>query len=141
MIKSTRGKPKLLYRSNSKQSTPTAIKVNDAIKKAAKDTREAPQNILAEAASLISDATAARLTAVRSQKRKIRRVRTDELEAENIHLPKDLESIQLPEDLKKTTKGELFLLFDSGPETKSERIVVFGTKTFLDLLVSAEEIF
>ena len=87
---------------------PTAIKVlqvNDAIKTATKDTSEAPQNVLADAASSISDATAARLTAARSQKRKIRRVCTDELEAENIHLPKDLESIQLPEDLEKTTKG------------------------------------
>lgn len=51
-------------------------------------------------------------------------------------LPAEIRSITIPENLKKTDKGEVFLLHDSFSISEEEnRIFIFGTHTFLDHLL------
>jgi len=118
-----------------------ALIVKHRLKTAAKETRDDPQVIISQVTSTSSDATIARLPKVRSMKRDIRVTRQILTCGNGVRLPANLSEINLPEELKKTTKGECFLLHDSGPETGSNRFLVFGTENFLKHMVSCDEIF
>ena len=77
-----------------------------------------------------TEGAAAKLPKLDSLKRTIQRQRVHY----NIVMvqPKSLEQLFLPEEYKLTSKGEPFLLYDSGPET--QRILIFGTQRNLEML-------
>jgi len=121
---------------------PTALKILEIkhnIKKAALTTRDLPQAIVADATATASDATAARLPLPRSLKRGVRRVK--ESKQHEVPLPTDLKDLQIPEALKKTLKGDHFLLHDSGANTAPNRIIIFCTRRFFDHIVSVNEVY
>ena len=55
----------------------------------------------------------------------------DRLRVQNIPPnPGTLQDLQLPERYQETKGGDVFLLYDSGPETVDNRIIVFCTASF-----------
>ena len=110
-----------------------------AINKAAKETHNSPQVIKAEATANISAVTAIHLPSPESLKRNIRRLRQEDGPA--AQMPANLRELVVPENLQVTSKGDRFLLHDSGPDSAPNRFLIFGTERLLDLLVAAEEVF
>lgn len=112
-------------------TTLKVLKTQHNMKKKAIESNDSPQNIISEVASTASDSTAARLPAIRSMKRGITRHRQIK-DHPREPLPRSINDLVIPENLKKTIKGYQFLLYDSGPESCPNRILIFGTERFLD---------
>ena len=53
------------------------------------------------------------------------------------HLRISLQHLDIPESYTRTEKSERFLLYDSGVESGSQRIVLFGTEANVELLSTA----
>ena len=51
-------------------------------------------------------------------------------------MPNSYLDLNIPEEFTKTIKGELFLIYDSGPT--NGRILIFATQSNLDILVRSE---
>ena len=79
---------------------------------------------------MVTEGTAAKLPKLDSLKRTIQRQRVRQ-QAAPVQ-PTSLEQLTLPEEYKRSSKGEQFLLHDSGPET--QRILIFGTQRNLEML-------
>lgn len=101
----------------------------NSIKNAAKIGRESARKIIAESTKLTTVATAAIMPSVKSMTRMVGRIRRKSKFPKN---PKTLKELELPENFKKTSKGEDFLIFDSG--AVDDRMLIFGTKKNLKFL-------
>ncbi|XP_072377879.1 uncharacterized protein [Diabrotica undecimpunctata] len=97
------------------------------MKEVAQQLEHSTQGVVSEISQGLSLAATAQLPSVSSLKKTVQRVR-NELEGTPAN-PRNLEELVLPEEYKTTTGGELFLLFDSGPE--EERILLFSTQRYL----------
>ena len=93
------------------------------IKRKARDSQDSSHQIVGESLLTVSEGTAAKLPKLDSLKRTIQRQRVQQLAAPV--QPTSLEQLALPPEYQQTSKGEQFLLYDSGPET--QRILIFGT--------------
>ena len=121
---------------------PTLVQVKlvqHAINKAAKETHNSPQVIIAEATANTSAVTAVHLPSPESLKRNIRRLRQEDGPA--AQMPANLRDLVVPENLQVASKGDQFLLHDSGPDSAPNRFLIFGTARLFDLLVAAEEVY
>ena len=96
----------------------------------ANESQDSSHQILGETLQTVSESTAAKLPRLSSLKRTIQRQRVRQ-QAAPVQ-PTSLEQLSLPEEYKRSAKGEQFLLYDSGPET--ERILIFGTQRNLEML-------
>ncbi|XP_072378071.1 uncharacterized protein [Diabrotica undecimpunctata] len=94
------------------------------MKEVAQQLEHSTQGVVSEISQGLSLAAAAQLPSVSSLKKTVQRVR-NELGVTPAN-PRNLEELVLPTEYKTTTGGELFLLFDSGPE--EERILLFSTQ-------------
>ena len=99
------------------------------IKRKAIDSQDSSR-IVGESLQTISEGVAAELPKLDSLKRSIQRQRVRHLAAPV--QPATLEHLNLPEEYQKTSKGEQFLLYDSGSDT--QRILIFGTERNLEML-------
>lgn len=106
------------------------------IKKAAKISRESARKIIAESTKLTTVATAAIMPSVKSMTRMVGRIRQKSKFPKN---PKTLIELELPEDFKKTSKGQDFLIFDSG--AVNNRMLILGTKQNLKFLSECPSIY
>ena len=99
------------------------------IKRKARDSQDSSHQIVGESLLTVSEGTAAKLPKLDSLKRTIQRQRVQQLAAPV--QPTSLEQLALPPEYQQTSKGEQFLLYDSGPET--QRILIFGTQRDLEM--------
>ena len=102
--------------------------VKATIKRKAKDSQDSSHYIVGERLQTISECSAAKLPKLDSLKRTIQRQRVLAAPVQ----PDTFEQLILPKEYKRTSKGEPFLLYDSGAET--QRILIFGTKRNLEML-------
>ena len=107
-----------------------ALKARSTIRKRAIESRDAPALIIAEATAELNPAALAQLPPLDTMKRTIRAERKIELGAPAN--PKSTLELEIPDNYRVTKRGELFLLFDSGPSNK--RILMFTTHSNLDWL-------
>lgn len=110
-------------------------KLNE-MKEAAKTSRENPRKIIANSVHDLTAATAATMPSTRALSRMIGRVRRNVNYPKN---PRNLTELTLNDDFNKTSKGENFVLHDSGPNEK--RLIVFGTTANLQSLSECESIY
>ena len=105
----------------------SCCEVKEGIKKKAKESQDSSYQIVGETLQTVSEGTAAKLPKVSSLKRTIQRqcVRHQAAPVQ----PTSSKQLSLPEEYKRSAKGEYFLLYDSGPET--ERILIFGTQRLI----------
>ena len=108
----------------------SCCEVKVGMKRKARDTQDSSHQIVGETLQTVSEGTSAKLPKLDSLKRTIQRQRV-RLQAAPVQ-PTSLEQLTLPEEYKRTSKGEQFLLYDSGPET--QRILIFGTQRNLEML-------
>ena len=102
----------------------------ESLKQLARSTSETPHNLVAQASTNISLDLAGHLPPVPLLKRTIQRSR--QAADFPIPLPTSLGVLVIPEIFTKTSRGEDFLLFDSGPAV--DRILVFSTRRNLELM-------
>ena len=97
------------------------LKVGMKIK--ARDSQDSSHHIVGEGFQTVTEGTAAKLTNLDCLKRTIKpqRVRQQAAPVQST----TLEQLALTEEYKRTSKGEQFLLYDSGSET--QRMFIFGT--------------
>ncbi|KAK9707759.1 hypothetical protein QE152_g27644 [Popillia japonica] len=100
------------------------------MKEVAQQLELSTQGVVAEVPRGLSLASTAQLPSVSSLKKTVQRVR-NELRGAPAN-PRNLIELVLPENYKRTTDGELFLLFDSGPE--EQRILLFSTQRNLSFM-------
>ena len=110
--------------------TAICCKVKARIKRKAIDSQDSSHQIVGESLQTISEGVVAKLPKLDSLKRSIQRQRVRHLAAPV--QPATLEHLNLPEEYKKTSKGEQFLLYDSGSDT--QRNLIFGTQSNLEML-------
>ena len=108
----------------------SCCEVKVGMKRKARDTKDSSHQIVGETLQTVSEGTSAKLPKLDSLKRTIQRQRV-RLQAAPVQ-PTSLEQLTLPEEYKRTSKGERFLLYDSGPET--QRILIFGTQRNPEML-------
>ena len=108
----------------------TGYETKSGIKRRAEVTQDCTHQIVGESLLTVSEGTAAKLPKLNSLKRSIQRQRQRVLAAPT--QPPSLFELEIPMDYRSTAKGEMFLLYDSGPE--SERILIFGTGKNIDML-------
>ena len=101
----------------------SCCEVKVGMKRKARDSQDSSHHIVGESLQTVTEGTAAKLD---SLKRTIQRQQAAPVQ------PTTLEQIALPEEYKRTSRGEQFLLYDSGPET--QRILIFGTQRNLKML-------
>ena len=108
------------------------VKAN--LKRKAKHTQDSSHYIVSDSLQTVTEGAAAKLPKLDSLKRTIQRQRVHH----NVVTvqPTSLEHLFLPEEYKLTSKGEPFLLYDSGSET--QRILIFGTQRNLEMLQSSK---
>ena len=91
------------------------------VKRRARETHDNPHNIIAEAASNLSETAKTLLPPEKSLKKLCHRARPTPSSAN----PKSLCDLQIDENFS-TLGGEKFLIYDSGPEL--DRIIMFGSE-------------
>ena len=97
----------------------SCCEVKVGMKRKAKDSQDSSHHIVSEGLETVTEGTAAKLPKLDSFKRTIQRQQAAPVQ------PATLEQLPLPEEYKKISKGEQFLLYDSGP--MSQRILIFGS--------------
>ena len=106
--------------------------VKAGIKRRAAESQKPTHSIVASKISKLEEESAVSLPRLDSLKRTICRARK---KAENIHSePTSLDTLQIPEVYTRTSKGEPFLLYDSGSDAENTRIIIFGTQSNLATL-------
>ena len=100
------------------------------IKRKAVVTHDRSHRIVGESLLTVSEGTAAKLPKLDSLKRTIQRQRQRVLAAPI--QPLSLVELEIPMEYRSTAKGEMFLLYDSGPDP--ERILIFGTCQNIEML-------
>ena len=108
----------------------SCCEVKVGMKRKARDSQDSSHHIVGEGLETVTEGTAAKLPKLDSLKRTIQRQRVRQ-QAAPVQ-PATLEQLTLPEEYKQTSKGEQFLLYDSGPV--SQRILIFGTQRNLEML-------
>ena len=104
------------------------------VKRKARDTQNSTHHIIGETVMMISEGVSVKLPKLESPKRTIRGQRQL---TSNVHpQPASLEDLEIPEEYNITNKGDLFLLFDSGPEL--QRILIFGTHQNTGMLEASQ---
>jgi len=110
----------------------TVIDFRSDIKKRAHSTRDKPSQILQEVVSNIPLSIQPYLPGPEAVRKIIKRRRRKSLPAE----PTTLEDINIPESLRNTFAGELFLLRES--QIENDKILIFSTKFEIEKLVRAK---
>ena len=108
----------------------SCCEVKVGMKRKARDSQDSSHHIVGECLQTVTEGAAAKLPKLDSLKRTIQRQRVRQ-QAAPVQ-PTSLEQLTLPEEYKQSSKGEQFLLYDSGPET--QRILIFGTQRNLEML-------
>lgn len=106
------------------------------IKESAKVNRDSPRRLIADSIGNLTMATAAIMPTTKSMNRMIARVRNQNQYPKN---PNNLEELVLNESFTQTTKGENFLLYDSGSDAK--RLLMFATAENLQFLSTCDSIY
>ncbi|XP_068211896.1 uncharacterized protein, partial [Palaemon carinicauda] len=114
-----------------------AARVQEKVREDALNSRDTPHYIVSCASMGVSGAVALKLPSISNIKRNIRNIRAKKNYVPA--LPDCQEDLIIPEDFTKTHKGELFLMYDSGPT--NDRILIFSTQRNLDLLARSENWF
>ena len=107
----------------------------EEVKEHAINSRDTPQYIVSCASIGVSGAAAVKFPSVENMERTIRNTHSRKNVGHvllNIYLYLDI-----PEELTKTSKGDLFLIYGSGPT--NGRILIFATQKNLDILVHSED--
>ena len=108
----------------------SCCEVKVGMKRKARNSQDSSHHIVGEGLQTVTEGTAAaKLPKLDSLKRTIQRQRVRQQTAPV--QPTTLEQLALPEEYKRTSKGEQFLLYDSGSET--QRILIFGTQRNLEM--------
>ena len=108
------------------------LKVKTTIKRRAYDTQDGTHNILTSSLKDIREYSAIYLPKLDSLKQTFRRARKRAL-----NVPPESETFDtlvIPEAYKKTSKGDRFLLYDSGTGSENQRLLIFGTASNIDML-------
>lgn len=100
-----------------------------SIKNAAKIGRENARVLIASAVGNVTNATAAIMPTTKSMTRMVQRIRNKNRFPKN---PRNLIELVLPNEFITTSKGDNFLLYDSGPN--ENRLLIFGTLSNLKFL-------
>lgn len=105
------------------------------LKNLAKTTKNSTRQVVSESIIGVKKATAAVLPSEKSLVRMVQRYRDSNAVPKN---PRDLSELIIPEEFRKTVKGQNFLLYDSADQEYGYggRILMFGTQenlTFLSL--------
>ena len=101
----------------------SCLETKVGLKRKAQETQDTTHHIIGQRVMVLTEGAAAKLPKLESLKRTIRRQRQSTTNFRP--KPATLEDLQIPDEYQRTNKGDLFLLFDSGPET--QRNVIFGT--------------
>ena len=112
----------------------TCLETKVGIKRKAQETQDSTHCIIGEHLISVCEGTAAKLPKIESLKRTIRRQR--QVTNSVLPQPSNLEHLEIPEVYKRTSKGDVFLLFDSGPELL--RILIFGTHQNIGMLEDSQ---
>ena len=96
------------------------------MKRKARDSQDSSHHIVGESLQTVTEGTAVKLPKLDSLKRTIQHQQAAPVQ------PITLEQLALSEEYKWTSRGEQFLLYNSGPET--QRILIFGTQRNLKML-------
>lgn len=115
-------------------------RVMSKLKNLAKTTKHTTRQIISESIVNVKKATAAVLPSEKSLVRMIQRYRGSNALPEN---PRDLSELNIPDEFRKTVKGENFLLYDSSEHDDYDggRFLVFATKENLHFLSLCERIY
>jgi len=107
------------------------LKAIQQMKRLAEETEEAPQQIITQSVSTISEDAKGKLPTVHHLRRNVRRHR----QAVNnpLPVPQTVDEIVIPDRYKVTHDGQDFLLFDSGSDDNN-RMLIFGTRDNIRLL-------
>ena len=97
----------------------SCLETKAGLKRKAQETQDTTHHIIGQGVMVLTEGAAAKLPKLESLKRTIRRQRQSTTNFRP--QPATLEDLQIPDEYQRTNKGDLFLLFDSGPET--QRIV------------------
>ena len=108
------------------------LKVKTTIKRRAYDTQDGTHNILTSSLKDIREYSAIYLPKLDSLKQTIRRARKRALNVPPE--PETFDTLVIPEAYKKTSKGDRFLLYDSGTGSENQRLLIFGTASNIDML-------
>ena len=108
----------------------SCCEVKVGMKRKARDSQDSSHHIVGEGLETVTEGTAAKLPKLDSLKRTIQRQRVRQ-QAAPVQ-PATLEQLTLPEEYKRTSKGEQLLLYDS--VLVSQRILIFGTQRNLEML-------
>ena len=112
----------------------SCLETKAGLKSKAQETQDITHHIIGQRVMVLTEGAAAKLPRLESLKRTIRRQRQSTTNFRP--QPATLEDLQIPDEYQRTNKGDLFLLFDSGPET--QRILIFGTHTNTEMLVASQ---
>lgn len=111
------------------------------LKDLAVNSRQSTRAIVAQAQSKLSEYAMVVSSEYDSLANSVRNERKDK---ENSKPPTDLHEINLPDELRYTTTGELFVMYDSGvydDELEApKRLMIFSTLKNLEFLASCESI-
>lgn len=110
------------------------------LKTLAKTTKNSSRQIISESIKGVLKATAATLPSEKSMTKMIQRLRGGEMP----NNPRSLSELNLPEEFRKTVKGENFLLHDSITDTgeaEKGRFLIFGTADNLKFLADCDHIY
>lgn len=120
------------YQNEKHNHTPDAVAINvrkaeNTIKEKARTLTDAPQQILASVTSSMAQSVAGQLPCSSALKRNINNARKNGPSRST-----DLLELVIPAEYTVTSKGDQFLLFDSG--SSSDRILIFSTEKNLELM-------
>lgn len=105
-------------------------KTMDKVKTHGKSTQESTQQIIADALRNVGPSVSAQLPPIRCIKQTVRRARCQT--GKTLASPLNLEVLEIPDNYRKTLRGEDFLMYDSGPGNK--RCIIFTTTRNLALM-------
>ena len=113
----------------------SCLETKTGIKRKAQETQDTTHHIIGEHLMTVTQGSATKLPKIDSIKRTIRRQRQI---ANNVHpQPTSLGDLVLPVEYQQTTKGDQFLLYDSGQE-QSQRFLSFGTIQNIEMLRNSQ---
>ena len=111
----------------------SCLETKAGLKRKAQETQDTTHHIIGQGVMILNEGATAKLPKLESLKRTIRRQTiNDQFSSPTC----DLEDLQFPDEYQRRNKGDLFFLFDSGPET--QRIVIFGTHGNTEMLVASQ---